>query len=201
MELFIFVVIGHPLILFGIFLKNILLFKIGLFGKEIKEEDVNETLRTILKISFFCTKTKDYKFNPIKMKKSVIAPYKLNGTNRDWFEEKGEKYRHTYVGNCLDNITISFWSMKENTEHPTQKPEKLIAKLILASSDEQDLVLDLFSGSGTTNVVSKKLNRKYIAIESDEKYCSIIEERLQEVNTNKRIQGFDGVAFLERNNV
>ena len=52
--------------------------------------------------------------------------------------------------------------MQENTAHPTQKPEKLIAKLILASSNKGDVVLDPFLGSGTTSVVAKKLGRKYI---------------------------------------
>ena len=62
-------------------------------------------------------------------------------------------------------MTVPFWSMPENTDHPTQKPEKLLAKLILASTNPGDLVLDPFLGSGTTSVVAKKLGRRYIGIE------------------------------------
>lgn len=148
---------------------------------------------------YFCSKTSSYLYNPIKIKKKVIAPYKLDGKERDWFEENGKAYRYTAVGNFMDNITIPFWSMKENTIHPTQKPEKLMAKLILASSKKDNLILDLFSGSGTTSVVAKKLNRNSIAIESDDNYCQIIEERLTKANVDKMIQGFNGKAFLERN--
>ena len=86
--------------------------------------------------------------------------------------------------------------MPENTEHPTQKPEKLIAKLVLASSNEGDLVFDPFLGSGTTSVVAKKLGRKYIGIEIDEGYASISEKRLDmKVDS---IQGYNGKYFLGR---
>ena len=59
-----------------------------------------------------------------------------------------------------DNITIPFWSMKENTPHPTQKPEKLMARLIYASSNEGDLIDDLFAGSGTTSATAIKMKMK-----------------------------------------
>lgn len=61
--------------------------------------------------------------------------------------------------------------MPENTEHPTQKPEKLLAKLILASSNKGDFIFDPFIGSGTTAVVAKKLGRNYLGIEQNEEYC------------------------------
>jgi site-specific DNA-methyltransferase (adenine-specific) len=67
--------------------------------------------------------------------------------------------------------------MPENTDHPTQKPEKLVAKLILASSHPGQVVLDPFLGSGTTAVVAKKLGRKYIGIELDEEYCCLAQKR------------------------
>ena len=88
--------------------------------------------------------------------------------------------------------------MPENTAHPTQKPEKLIAKLILASSDEGDMILDPFLGSGTTSVVAKKLGRGYVGIEKNPTYCSWAEERLEKADTDKRIQGYDGERFYER---
>ena len=58
--------------------------------------------------------------------------------------------------------------MPENTDHPTQKPEKLFAKMMLASSREGDLVFDPFLGSGTTAAVARKLKRRFLAIEQDE---------------------------------
>ena len=94
---------------------------------------------------------------------------------------------------------MPFWSMPENTPHPTQKPEKLLAKIILASSVENDLILDPFLGSGTTAVVAKKLNRRFAGIERDENYCLLAEKRLALAERDKTIQGFADGVFWERN--
>lgn len=82
------------------------------------------------------------------------APYREDGRPKDWEETPDGKFRNTYPSNFWDDISIPYWSMSENTEHPTQKPEKLIAKLILASSNEGEVVFDPFLGSGTTSVVA-----------------------------------------------
>ena len=89
--------------------------------------------------------------------------------------------------------------MPENTAHPTQKPEKLLAKLILASSNEGDIVFDPFLGSGSTSVTAKKLGRKYVGIEQNEQYCVWAEKRLELAETDKRIQGYEDGVFWERN--
>jgi site-specific DNA-methyltransferase (adenine-specific) len=89
--------------------------------------------------------------------------------------------------------------MPENTEHPTQKPEKLIAKLILASSESGDVIFDPFLGSGTTSVVAKKLNRQFVGIEVDEKFAIVTEKRLAMSENNNTIQGFSDGVFWERN--
>jgi site-specific DNA-methyltransferase (adenine-specific) len=89
--------------------------------------------------------------------------------------------------------------MAENTEHPTQKPEKLVAKLILASSNKGNVVLDPFLGSGTTSVVAKKLGRKYVGIEIDKFYSCLAEKRLAKVDNNMSIQGYEYGVFWERN--
>lgn len=150
---------------------------------------------------WFATKSDDYCFNVdnVKLKKKVIAPYKVNGVARDWEEEKDGKFRLTYPSNLWTDITIPFWSMPENTDHPTQKPEKLVAKIILASTKEGEVVLDPFLGSGTTSVVSKKLNRRYIGIEMNEEYCCLAEKRIALAEKNKTIQGYSGGVFWERN--
>ena len=91
--------------------------------------------------------------------------------------------------------------MPENTDHPTQKPEKLLAKVILASSDEQDVVFDPFSGAGTTSVVAKKLNRRYVGIELDEIYACLTEKRLELAEQDNSIQGYSEGVFWERNSL
>jgi site-specific DNA-methyltransferase (adenine-specific) len=91
--------------------------------------------------------------------------------------------------------------MPENTEHPTQKPEKLLAKIILASSKEKDVILDPFLGSGTTAVVAKKLSRNFVGIEIEEKYAAISAKRIEMTKKDKNIQGFYDGVFWERNSI
>jgi len=68
--------------------------------------------------------------------------------------------------------------------HSTQKPEELLKRVILSSSSENDLVLDPFSGSGTTVAVAKKLGRKAIGIEKEQKYIKITKIRIDSINEN-----------------
>ena len=145
--------------------------------------------------------SKDYYFNveAVKQKKQVIAPYKENGKPKDWQSEDEGNFRLTYPSNFWDDISIPFWSMPENTDHPTQKPEKLYAKLILASSEEGDIVFDPFLGSGTASVVAKKLGRKYVGIELAEEYCLYAQKRLHMADEDKSIQGYYDGVFWERN--
>ena len=143
----------------------------------------------------------DYYFNvdAVKIRRQVIAPYRESGKPKDWEETSEGNFRMTYPSNFWDDISIPFWSMPENTDHPTQKPEKLIAKLILASSKEGDMVFDPFLGSGTTSVVAKKLKRHYCGIEINTEYCCWAEKRLEMVNTDTEIQGYTNGVFWERN--
>ena len=89
--------------------------------------------------------------------------------------------------------------MAENTAHPTQKPEKLMAKLILASSDPGAWVLDPFAGSGTAAVTAKKLGRHFVAVEREPQFCLWAEQRLERAETDRSIQGYRGGVFWERN--
>ena len=150
---------------------------------------------------WFATKSKEYIFNvdDVKCRRKVIAPYKVEGKPKDWEETDEGKYRNTYPSNFWDDISIPYWSMPENTEHPTQKPEKLIAKLILASSNKDDIVFDPFLGSGTTAVVAKKLGRKFMGIEQNEQYCGWAQYRLEKAEKDKEIQGYVDGVFWERN--
>lgn len=150
---------------------------------------------------WFATVSKHYTFNvdKVKVRRKVIAPYKVDGKPKDWEETAEGNFRNTYPSNFWDDISIPYWSMPENTAHPTQKPEKLIAKLILASSNPGSVVLDPFLGSGTTSVTAKKLGRHYIGIEENEQYCVWAEKRLEMADNDASIQGYTDGVFWERN--
>jgi len=151
---------------------------------------------------WFATVSKKFIFHAdrVMMKRKVIAPYTDKaGKPKDWNETDEGRFRITYPSNLWTDISVPFWSMPENTEHPTQKPEKLLAKIILASSDPNDVVFDPFLGSGTTAVVAKKLDRQYVGIETDEEYCMLAEKRLELAAQMPTIQGYSGGIFWERN--
>lgn len=150
---------------------------------------------------WFAVKGKNYTFDleAVKVRRRVLAPYREGGAPKGWREEGGEKFRDTCPSNFWDDITVPFWSMPENTAHPAQKPEKLYAKLILASSRTGETVFDPFAGSGTAAVVAKKLGRKFFGIEANAQYCIWAQQRLERAEHDKRIQGYDGKVFYERN--
>lgn len=135
----------------------------------------------------------------VKQKRKVIAPYKQDGKPKDWQETEDGNFRLTYPSNFWDDISIPFWSMPENTDHPTQKPEKLCAKLILASCPKDGLVFDPFLGSGTSAVTAKKLGRRYCGIELNEEYCLYTAKRLLMADKDNGIQGYIDGVFWERN--
>ena len=141
-----------------------------------------------------------YNYEEVKLKKKVIAPYRHDdGAPKDWEEEEGGQFRLTFPSNLWTDISVPFWSMPENTDHPTQKPEKLLAKIILASTKPGDVVFDPFLGSGTTSVTAKKLDRKFVGIEVDKTYALYTEKRLAMAEQDKKIQGYKDGVFWERN--
>ena len=105
---------------------------------------------------------KKWKFNYEDTKKLIEDP--LN--------PKGKQTRNLWC------IPLTPKKEKWAGEHPTQKPEELLRRILLACTKEGDLVLDPFVGSGTTSVVTKKMGRNSIGIEKEEKYIKIIEKRL-----------------------
>ena len=152
---------------------------------------------------WFATMSEDYIFNveAVKLKRRVIAPYRVNGRPKDWEETNEGGLRVTHPSNLWTDITVPFWSMPENTDHPTQKPEKLIAKLILASTDKGQLVLDPFLGSGTTAVVARKLGRRFLGIEVEADYACLAAKRVELAVLDSTIQGYSGGVFWERNSL
>ncbi len=153
---------------------------------------------------WFCTAAENYTFNldAVKLRRQVIAPYTDDsGRPKNWRRSKNGDFRITHPSNLWTDLSVPFWSMPENTDHPTQKPEKLLAKIILASSNPGEVVFDPFAGSGTTAVVAKKLGRKYVGVEIDETFCCLAEKRLALADANKTIQGYAGGFFWERNSL
>lgn len=152
-------------------------------------------------IWFAVKNPKDYYFNvePVKIKRKVVAPYKVDGKPKDWEESDSGNFRVTYPSNFWDDISVPFWSMPENTDHPTQKPEKLYAKLILASTKPGDKVFDPFLGSGTAAVVARKLGRNFCGVEINREYCYWAAKRLLNAVEDKSIQGYSDGVFWERN--
>lgn len=156
---------------------------------------------------WFCTKPgdsqskEDFIFNidAVKQRRRVVAPYKIEGQPKDWEETESGNFRNTYPSNFWDDISIPYWSMAENTAHPTQKPEKLLAKLILASSNPGQMVFDPFLGSGSTAVTAKKLGRNFCGIEMNPQYCVWAQKRLEMADEDNSIQGYADGVFWERN--
>jgi site-specific DNA-methyltransferase (adenine-specific) len=151
---------------------------------------------------WFCTASEKYTFQAeaVKLRRRVIAPYTHpGGQPKDWERTQQGDYRNTFASNLWTDLTVPFWSMPENTDHPAQKPEKLLARIILASSRPNQVVFDPFLGSGTTSVVAKKLGRRYVGIEVDPVYCCLAEKRLARACAGKTIQGYAEGVFWERN--
>lgn len=76
-------------------------------------------------------------------------------------------------------------SEKTEGKHPTQKPEYLLEKIVLASTEEGQVILDPFCGSGTTGVEAVRFGRKFIGIDVSEEYLEISRKRLEKVANDK----------------
>ena len=153
---------------------------------------------------WYCTVSDDYFFDSeaVKLKKKIMAPYRdEQGKPKDWLDAEEGKYRLTAASNIWTDISVPFWSMPENTDHPTQKPEKLMAKIILASSRSGDFIFDPFAGSGSACVTAAKLGRLFLGIEKEEEYCLLAMKRLAMAEQNKAIQGYSEGCFRERNSL
>ena len=150
---------------------------------------------------WFATVSEDYSFDAdaVRQRRRVLAPYRDKGQPKDWQETKDGRFRDTAPSNFWDDISIPYWSMPENTAHPTQKPEKLMAKLVLASCPAGGVVLDPFLGSGSSAVTAKKLGRHFVGIEQNPRYCVWCEKRLELAERNPGIQGYADGVFWERN--
>jgi len=90
--------------------------------------------------------------------------------------------RNTYCRDWWDDISINIKDVKNSKKlHIFQKPIELFQRMIKSSSNENDIVLDCFMGSGTTAVACRKLNRHFIGFEIEKKYCDIANKRLENI--------------------
>ena len=89
------------------------------------------------------------------------------------------KFRQNPKGTKIQNVWNDIKYTAEKNRYATEKPEKLLERIILSSSNPNDLVLDAFAGSGTTCAVANKLGRKSICIDKNPKACSVMEARLR----------------------
>jgi len=102
-----------------------------------------------------------------------------------WVASKSKKYYFNYElakklsnGKQMRNLWV-ISAERHKTPHPTEKPEKLLERILLIGSKEGDTILDPFTGSGTTGVVAKRLNRNFIGFEIDDNYFEIAKRRIE----------------------
>lgn len=143
-------------------------------------------------------KSKDFKFNIDEVRIPYNAhtlkyPKRIQAESSQYSNGKGKKYvwKPNPLGakpkDVLEIPTLSNGSW-ERCEHETQKPVELIRKIILSSSDTNDLVVDPFGGSGTTYAVAEAYGRNWLGTELEKKYCKTISKRLNDIDHIKRIK-------------
>lgn len=122
---------------------------------------------------------------PPQLQPNRLAP----STEMIWLASKSKKYYFDYKkakeineGKQMRNLWIMS-TQRHTTKHPTEKPERLLERIILLGSKKGATILDPFMGSGTTGVVAKKLNRSFIGIEIDEEYFKIAKERIKKTKS------------------
>ncbi len=159
----------------------------------------------------WATKTDDYFWN------QLFDKYADEGSHYTEEDEKG-KYRWQYLNGKKYKLYLKegsrmkdWWedlpyinSMAiERTGFDTQKPESLLRRIILASSKEEDIILDFFLGSGTTTAVAHKLGRKWIGVEMGEHFYSVVLPRMKEVlaydksGISKEVKEYQGGGFFK----
>ncbi len=130
-------------------------------------------------VIFFYTKTKKYLFNPQKEKSYMMHKYGFKKSDFQIDKETGLQYSMVFQKDVFDIPSIGSES-SERLGYPTQKPEALLERIIKASSNENDVILDAYCGCGTTVAVSQRLDRKWIGIDITYQSISLILRRLED---------------------
>jgi site-specific DNA-methyltransferase (adenine-specific) len=145
--------------------------------------------------TFNSDKARRYNFHTLETYNNLIELYGIDKMQGFISYEDAFKIYRDFEDKTLS--TFNLWEGKKyksnvlkykkdyNGYHPTQKPIALLEDLIKTYSNENDLVVDLTCGSGSTAVAAINTNRRYIAIEKEEKYYNIAQERIKEANKPK----------------
>lgn len=141
----------------------------------------------------FFTINKDYYFNPEIIRVPYESKLRIEHARKKGILKNGKRWYPNKNGKLCSDVW-DFASARHFNKingklqkyfHPTSKPEKMIERIILASSQENNLVLDLFSGSGTTSYVAKKNKRNFIGCENDNSYFNLANERLGRIDVTR----------------
>lgn len=131
-------------------------------------------------ILFYTKIPKGFKFHELR------SPHKKCRTCGEMIKDYGGKKSQIHPhGTLLSDVWADIHRIRHNTRrdaHPCQLPEPLLERLILMTTDENDVVLDPFIGAGTTALAAKRLGRNYIGIDIDPKYKKIVADKLKQVN-------------------
>ena len=160
---------------------------------------VSGTYHNIYIIGSIISSFKDFRIlNNITWVKTAPPPnlscrFFTHSTETLLWVRKGQKTKHYFNYDLMKSYNDGkqmkdVWLMgrpkkeeKKFGKHPTQKPEEIIERMIHASTQQNDIVLDMFNGSGTTGVVCARNKRNYIGIESDKSYCELSRKRIKSV--------------------
>ncbi len=144
----------------------------------------------------YYSKTKEYIYNNIKEKSIVDKSKGYNPNTQQFIDEDGNPYVMVNPRDVWELQHINMHDQTERLGYPTQKPERLLEKIILASSKPGDIVFDCFMGSGTTQAVAMKLGRKFLgadinlgAIQTTTKRLINVANELKE--DNEKYTGFE----------
>jgi len=135
---------------------------------------------------YFYSKTKEYTFNPIKEKSYMGEDYNTGNKNVTLFDDGDGKGKYTLVyPKDWWEIGMLATSSKERTGYPTQKSELLVEKIIKYTTNENNLVADFFSGSGTTITVAQKLGRRWIGVDQNPQAIEVASDRIRQISKQK----------------
>lgn len=140
-------------------------------------------------ILFFTMSNSDYTFNADEIRVPYDSKSRMKHAEKKGILKNGKRWFPNEKGKlCTDVWEESSYRHKNKKNgktqkfiHPTPKPLEIIKRMILASSNENDLILDLFSGSGTTSYISKKYNRNFLGCEVNKEYFKYANERLKSI--------------------
>jgi site-specific DNA-methyltransferase (adenine-specific) len=167
------------LIPFGSYLNEIAIFRHWIAWDAMGSPLGKTLLPNHYGVLYYVKSAKDYKFYDIRMlhKRCRVCGYIL----KDYGGKKDQMHK---FGPIISDVWTDIHRIrhkKRRDEHPCQLPIHLLERLLLMSSDEGDVILDPFMGTGTTAIAAKKLGRRYIGIDIDPKYADITNRKLEQI--------------------